>query len=432
MNFYIVTFGCKVNQYDSEAVSALLVEAGYASVQTVFDADIVIFNSCAVTSESHRKLRKSLNFVKKNNKNAIIVIMGCIPQAFPKMEDCFKDVDIFIGNSNKNDLVDIIRNFIKNRERIVSIEPHKTELEDFSVSKFSERTRAFVKIEDGCNRFCSYCIIPYARGEIRSKPIDKILSEVRTFGKNSYKEVTFVGINLSSYGIDIGSRLCDVVKATTLIPEIRRIRLGSLEPDLVTEKFLINLAENHKFCPHFHISLQSGSNRILKSMKRRYTAEDYLNIVNKINKWFKSPTITTDLIVGFPGETQEDFNLSIKMLEKVGFLKVHVFPYSARSGTLAADMPDQIPKHLKLLRVKQAIAEAQRQTQKVLEKFLGENLPVLYEKSKNEAYYEGYTPNYILVKVKSEKDIRGEIIDTYIDKCENGYCIGRLYKDSCL
>ncbi len=426
MKFCIITFGCKVNQYDSEAVSELLIKAGYDKVDNIFGADIVIFNSCAVTSESLRKLKKSLNFVKKNNINAILVIMGCVPQAFPKVENDFKDVDILIGNSNKNRLVDILQNFIKAHQKIISINSERADFSNFSISRFSERTRAFLKIEDGCNRFCSYCIIPYARGEITSKPIDEILCEVKKLGKNGYKEVTFVGINLSSFGIDIGLKLCDVVKAVSSVSDIKRIRLGSLEPDLVNEELLVNLSKNPKFCPQFHLALQSGSNRILKSMRRRYTREDYLDIVNKINRLFKNPTITTDLIVGFPGETEEDFKDSIKMIKKVGFLKAHVFPYSVRSGTLAADMPYQIPKDLKILRVKQAIAESQKQTKNVLTGFLGKCFPVLYESSQNDIYYEGYTPNYILVKVKSDKDIRGEIIDTYIDSCEDGYCIGHL------
>lgn len=426
MKVCIVTFGCKVNQYDSEAVLEMLTEEGYIKVNTIFEADIVIFNSCAVTAESVKKLKKSLNFVRNNNKNAIVVLMGCVPQAFPEFRDSFKNVDIFIGNSNKNKIGEILKNFIEQRKRIVCVEPFGSVSENFFVSEFSDRTRAFLKIEDGCNRFCSYCIIPYARGKIRSKPINEIISEVYTLAKNGYKEITFVGINLSSYGIDIGTNLDEILKMVALVPGIERIRLGSLEPDLVTEEFLIKLSENPKFCPQFHLSLQSGSNKILKSMHRLYTKEDYINITKKIAMLFKNSTITTDLIVGFPGESEEDFNDSIEMIKKIGFLKVHVFPYSARSGTLAAGMPNQIPKNVKLLRVKKAIAEAERQKGIILNNFIGKRLSVLYENTKQGKWYEGYTSNYILVKAVSDTDIRGKIIDTYIESCEKNYCIGKL------
>ena len=374
MKAFIITFGCKVNQYDSEVALTLLNKAGYGKAESIYNADIVIVNSCAVTQESVKKLKKSLNFVKKKNPNGIILLMGCVPQAFPESEGEFKNVDIFIGNSNKYNLVPIIEKFIKNRQRLVNVEKYNSGICSSLVHEFSKRTRAFIKIEDGCNRFCSYCIIPYARGRVRSKTIDNILFEVKGLADNGYKEINLVGINLSSYGLDLGTNLSDVINKISEIQGIERIRLGSLEPDLVTEKFLREISKNEKFCPQFHLSLQSGSNKILKAMHRLYTREDYINIVEKIRSMFKNATITTDLIVGFPGETENEFEESIDIIKKIKFLKIHIFPYSLRSGTVAAKMPGHIPKDIKNRRVKIAINEANNQTKLLLNNFLNKKL----------------------------------------------------------
>ncbi len=426
MKVSVVTFGCKVNQYDSESVLNLLTESGYTRAKSSKEADIVIFNSCAVTAESSRKLKKSLNSVKKVNRRAVIVMMGCLSQAFPGIEKDFEDVDIFLGNSNKNKVVSLISDYFKSKTRVISVAPSQACFPEVSISKFSDRTRAFIKIQDGCDRFCSYCIIPYARGRVRSRSVGGIVSEVERLAANGYKEVTLVGINLSSYGLDSGEKLDDLVGELALISGLERIRLGSLEPDLVTDEFLSNLSKNLKFCPQFHLSLQSGSNKVLKDMRRLYTREEYISLVERIRKLFRNSTITTDLIVGFPGETDQDFESSIKMLKMINFLKVHVFPYSAREGTLAAKMKNQISKDVKSERVKLAIQEANRQTDKILSSFVGSVFQVLYENAKENGIYEGYTQNYVLVKTKSIKNISGKIVSTRIKSYINGCCIGEI------
>ena len=424
MKVYIITFGCKVNQYDSEAVLELLIRSGFTQAENVSNADIVILNSCAVTSESVRKLKKTVNYIKSNNPKCITVLMGCIPQAFPGMDEEFSAFDITIGNYNKANLVSYISEFTDKKEHIVDIIPRSIDFDDLSIEKFSAHTRAFLKIEDGCNRFCSYCIIPYARGRVRSKSIDDIKREVENLVKNGYKEIILVGINLSSYGTDLGLSLYDAINAAHSIDGVQRIRLGSLEPDLIQEDFLNKLSKKEKFCHHFHLSLQSGSNKVLKSMRRLYTREEYINTVRHIRRMFEDATITTDIIVGFPGESESDFLDSIDIIKEVNFLKVHIFPYSERRGTLASKMPDKISNQIKSLRVRLMKKEVSKQTSKVLHSFTGETLSVLYEKIDNEGFYEGYSDNYILVKTKSDTDIRGKIVKTHIKSNTETYCVG--------
>lgn len=427
MKVYIITFGCKVNQYESEAILEMLIKNGYTKSDNLAESDIVILNSCTVTAESDRKLRQTIHKVKKLNPLCITVLIGCMPQAFPDKAEGFEDIDIIIGNSNKSELISYINNFIKSRKKIVNIVDYNSfDFSSLPIATFSDRTRAFLKIEDGCNKFCSYCIIPYSRGRVRSKPIKEIYEESATLAKNGYKEISLVGINLCAFGEDINSSLSEAIDIISKVSGIERIRLGSLEPDLLTDEFLIKLSKNKKFCPHFHLSIQSGSNKILKAMRRCYTREFYLEIVRKIRNIFCDATITTDMMVGFPGESDEDFDESLDIIRKVNFLKVHVFPYSVRPGTLAGNMKNQIPNDIKSLRVRIAINEANRQTKNILGEYIGKTVNVLYESAKGNVFYEGYTSNYILVRARSLFDVKGKILPTFINESFNDYCQGNI------
>ncbi len=428
MKFNIVTFGCKVNYYESESMNQMMLESGYELSESFTDSDIVIINSCTVTAESDRKIRQLINKVKRNNKNCIVVLAGCIPQAFPQRFDYFNDVDIVIGNSNKNKISKMISNFIKNKNKLIDIKNYdnNSKFENLSVNKFQGHTRAFMKIEDGCNRFCSYCIIPYSRGRVRSRKIEDIIDEAKKLSNNGYKEIVLVGINLSCYGSDIGKNLCDAVEAVCNIDGIERVRLGSLEPELINLDVIRRLSNQKKFCPQFHLSLQSGCNKTLKDMNRHYSSEEYFKITEMIRKSFKDAMITTDVMVGFPGETEEDFNESVDFVSKVRFLKVHVFPYSVRPGTRAAKFNNQVDNSVKKQRAKKMIEITNEISKKIISENINRIYQVLYERCIGNNVYEGYTNNYILIKTYSEENIKGKILDTRILSQENEYCKGEI------
>lgn len=432
MKVYILTFGCKVNHYESDAIYQLLDKTEYIKSNNEQEADIIIFNSCAVTSESNRKLRQCINRIKKINPKCITMLIGCIPQAFPDRLDQFDDIDIILGNFNKNNLNIYLYEFLKDQQKIKIRDIKKynqPNFEKFPLVCCSERTRAFLKIEDGCNRYCSYCIIPYARGSIRSKTISDIYFEAHQLAYNGYKEIVLVGINLASYGIDINSNLQKAVNVLCEIKGIERIRLGSLEPDMINDNMILEFYNlGKKFCHQFHLPLQSGSDKVLKSMRRRYSVSNYIEVVSKIRNKFEDAEITTDIMVGFPGESEEDFNKSLKIIKQVGFLKVHVFPYSPRPGTVAAQMKNQITKNIKSSRVKTIIKEGKRQSQIVLNKYIGKCVYVLYESRKQGDFFEGYTSNYLLVVSKSSDNIKGKILLTLIEKCEEEVCVGKIIK----
>lgn len=418
MTFNILTFGCKVNQCESEDIRVAMEKSGFKYCEKFSESDIVIVNSCAVTSESVRKARQTIHRIKSKNSACILVLTGCVAQAEPHESGNIEDVDIIIGNSNKNEVPEIINKYLNNKARIFEVNPI------FKIDKFQEevknyaphRSRAFLKIEDGCNRFCSYCIIPYARGKVRSKPVEAILSDVQALAYNGYKEVVLVGINLSSYGMDINKNLADAVEAVCNVDGIERVRLSSLEPDLMSDDILIRLSKQPKLCHQFHLALQSGSDKILKDMRRKYSASEYLETVDKIKKIFPSATFTTDLMVGFPGETEKDFDNSLKIIEKVGFLKVHVFPYSVRPGTMAEKFDNHVPKSVKTERVHKVIDKSREIGEKVLKSFVGKTCSVLYETIDEDGYYEGYTKEYLPIKTRSDIDLRGRIIPTVMGK----------------
>ena len=429
MNFSIITFGCKVNQCESDNIRFSMIKNGYELSENIQNADIIIINSCTVTAESDRKLRQTINRIKKTNPSGIIVLTGCMPQAFPEKAKKLLGIDIVIGNSEKHEMVSVLKNYLRNKVKIFEINNINNvfKFEKATFDSRLQRSRAFLKIEDGCDRFCSYCIIPYARGRVRSKNLEEIKKDIFNLSANGYKEIVLVGINLFSYGKDINSDICEAVKVVAENPDIKRIRLGSLEPDLVSDEIIEKLSCEKKLCPQFHLSLQSGSDKILKSMRRRYTSEEYLKLIKKLRDEFPDATFTTDLMVGFPGETENDFEKSLEIIEKTEFLKVHVFPYSRRPGTLADKYLGQISKNVKTERVKKAIEFSEKISKMVLSKFIGKTLDVLFETKDENGFYEGYTSNYIYVKVKSDKDLIGNIERVELLKIDKNFCIGMLH-----
>ena len=427
MTFNIVTLGCKVNQYESELMYEYMCDAGFLPVDD-YSADVVVINTCTVTHTSDSKNRKVINRVRRENKDAIIVLCGCMPQAFADNTELFRDCDVVLGNVCRRDLVPAVKEFMSTRKQIINIAEHVIEekFEDMKVSKFLDRTRAFVKIEDGCNRFCSYCIIPYARGRVRSKSLETLREEVCVLAQKGYNEIVLVGINLSAYGQDIGTTLSDAVECVCEIDGIKRVRLSSLEPELMTEDVLERLAKQEKFCPHFHLSLQSGCTETLSRMHRHYTSDEYAQIVANIRRIFTNPSITTDIMVGFAGESEEEFLSSLNFSDIIAFAKVHVFSYSRRKGTLADKMPDQVPENIKNIRSKLMIEHTDIKRKEFLATQVGLTEDVLFEIKNRKDFYEGYTKNYTPVYVKSDIDIIGKILPVNITESYDDYCIGEL------
>lgn len=419
MNFTIETLGCKVNQYESEVMLEDLEKEGFKYVSLPEKADILIINSCTVTAVSDKKMRQLIHKSKRENPNSIVVLTGCMPQAFPEKALELDGVDILLGNSNRDKLVEYLKAFEKKHEKIISIKAHKDKKsfeKNQRVSKFKDRTRAFVKIEDGCNRFCSYCIIPYARGRVRSKGLSELKEELLTLSQNNYKEIILTGINLCAYGSDLDMNLYDAVKVACDIEGIERVRLGSLEPYYLTPEIINKLSKLPQFCPQFHISLQSGCDATLLRMNRHYTTNDYMKIVCNIRENFENPSITTDIMVGFAGETNEEFNESKSFIESVGFAKIHVFPYSKRPQTKAYDFNNHVSNSIKFNRAKEMRNIAKKLRNKFLISQIGRNEKVLFETKHDNILYEGYTKNYTPVMIKSDKDITGKICEVLLDK----------------
>ena len=428
MKIFIITLGCKVNQYESQAILEQFYAAGYTKAESFKEADVVVVNSCTVTLESDKKVKKVLNRVRKENASAITVLTGCFPQAFPLQMSSIEQADIILGNENKFKILDYIKEFLKSKKKIIEITKftNKSKFKITPISDFCERTRAFLKIEDGCNRFCSYCIIPYARGPVRSKPLEEILIETKKLAQKGYKEIVLVGINLSAYGTDIGFNLCDAVEKVCLVNGIERVRLGSLEPEQMDEDTIKRLSVQEKLCPQFHLSLQSGCDATLKRMNRHYTSDEYLKIVKNLRKYFKNAAITTDVMVGFAGETDEDFEQSLDFVKKVEFSKVHVFAYSVRTGTRAAKFEEQVHPELKKKRSQIMIDETNDLRTKFLNSQIGKLEPVLYEKCDKNGFFEGYTSNYTPVKIKTDLDLHSKIILTRLISAAPEFCWGEL------
>lgn len=425
MKIAFYTLGCKVNQYESQAMAEKMSSNGYEIVSHGEPADIYVINSCTVTAESDRKTRQAVRRFKKNHPESIIVLTGCMPQAFPDDANALEQADIVIGNRNNNLLFDKIEEFLKSGQRIVNIEQHQSgdKFCGDTISGFGDRTRANVKIEDGCNRFCSYCVIPYARGRVRSKPLDELRKELQSLSDAGFAEIVLVGINLSAYGQDTGKSICDAVELASQFG-FSRIRLGSLEPDHITDEVIKRLSSIDKFCPQFHISLQSGCDNTLKSMNRHYTADEYYELCQKLRNSFPDTTLTTDIMVGFPGETQEDFEASVEFAKKVGFEKAHIFPYSPREGTRAAKMP-QLTRSVKENRSRIMIEETEKIRREFLKSQIGKCVDVLFETRHENGFSEGYTKNYTPVKVCRIVNCN-EIKKVRITGTDGDFCTGEI------
>lgn len=407
--------GCKVNAYETEAMQEMLEQNGYEIVPFAEGADVYVINTCTVTNMADRKSRQMLHRARKMNPNAVVVAAGCYVQAKgAEADDC---IDIIIGNNKKKDLIEILdTHFAEVEKQEMQVEmidiAHTKEYEEMHLSRQAEHTRANVKVQDGCNQFCSYCIIPYARGRVRSRKMDDVLNEVRTLAENGYQEIVLTGIHLSSYGVDTGETLLGLIQAVHEIDGILRIRLGSLEPRIITREFAEAIASLPKMCPHFHLSLQSGCNATLKRMNRRYTAEEYYEKCELLREVFDHPALTTDVIVGFPGETEDEFEESKAFLEKVNFYETHVFKYSRRQGTKAAEMKDQIPEQIKTER-SNILIQLGKQNKKVYEeRLIGQNVEVLMEEEiqrNGEVWQVGHTKEYVKVGRKTEENLTNRL-----------------------
>ena len=422
------TLGCKVNQYETEAMSSLFKQRGYEIASFDDVCDIYIINTCTVTGEGERKSRQMIRRAHSANPQSIIVVTGCMSQVSPEKVAQIEGVSIVMGTSERSLIVDTVEDYIReNKKHQISDIMKKRDYEEMQISSYEEKTRAFVKIEDGCTEFCTYCIIPYARGPVRSRSPESITKEVRELAKNGYREIVLTGIHIGSYGKDLKDKtLLDAIKAVNEVEDIKRIRLGSVEPRVLTKDFIEEISKMPKVCDHFHISLQSGCNRTLKAMNRKYTAEEYKEAVENLRKAYKNPAITTDIIAGFPGETQEDFEESYEFMKEISFSEAHIFPYSARKGTKAADFPNQLEKKVKNERAKKMIELSKKLHNDYLSEFIGETKEVLFERKAKDGLFEGHMSNYICVKVKSDEDISHKFRNVKITSVEDGVAIGEL------
>ena len=429
-----LSLGCKVNSYETEAMRGMFEQAGYTTVDFKDIADVYVVNTCTVTNIADRKSRQMLHQAKKRNPEAVIAAVGCYVQA--SEEELIKDtaVDLVVGNNRKSDIVTMVeRYFLNNRkEELVTDIDAQQEYEEFKVSSTLEKTRAFIKIQDGCNRFCSYCIIPYVRGRVRSREEQDILSEITSLAEKGYKEIVLTGIHISSYGTDRQvdkanhkeQPLAELIIKVSRIPGIERIRVGSLEPRIITEDFVRSIAGVKQFCPHFHLSLQSGSDSVLLRMNRRYTAEEYYEKVLLLREYYSNPSFTTDVIVGFPGETEKEFEETYEFVKKIGFSHIHVFKFSKREGTKAAGMPDQLPEELKHQRSNKLIALAEQMSMEYKSKFMGRIEKILVEVEitvDGTTYQTGHNERYLKLAVKSDEEltnkvITAEVVDTLTEE----------------
>lgn len=409
--------GCKVNAYETEAMQHLLEEAGYEIVPFTQKADVYVINTCSVTNMADRKSRQMLHKAKKNNPDSIVVAAGCYVQTSEKEVLNDLSVDIVIGNDRKHDLVRLLEEYSLDsvNDTVDDINDGKHDFEELFIDQTKEHTRAFIKVQDGCNQFCSYCIIPYARGRVRSRRFENVIAEVERLAANGFKEVVLTGIHLSSYGVDFeeATGLLELIQAVNAVKGIERIRLGSLEPKIVTEHFASELSKLDKICPHFHLSLQSGCDATLKRMNRKYTTKEYERGCELLRKYFVRPAITTDVIVGFPGETEEEFEQTKAYLEHIHFYEMHIFKYSKRKGTRAAVMPDQIDEQIKAVRSEKLIALGHDMSKEFRKFYIGKNEEVLFEEKAvigDKEYFVGYTKEYVKVAKKTDENLENQIV----------------------
>ncbi|RGC79477.1 tRNA (N(6)-L-threonylcarbamoyladenosine(37)-C(2))-methylthiotransferase MtaB [Lachnospiraceae bacterium AM25-17] len=421
--------GCKVNAYETEAMQELLEQNGYEIVPFQEGADIYIINTCTVTNMADRKSRQMIHRAKKMNPDAIVVAAGCYVQAQENSDKIDECIDIVIGNNKKQNLIEILEEYEQKRkeadgvfvqQEVIDIN-HTKEYEELHLTKTAEHTRAYIKVQDGCNQFCTYCIIPYMRGRVRSRRKEEVVEEVSALAANGYKEVVLTGIHLSSYGVDFEEKetLLSLIQAVHAIEGIERIRLGSLEPRIITEEFASALSALPKICPHFHLSLQSGCEETLKRMNRRYSAEEYFEKCMLLRKYFENPALTTDIIVGFPGETEEEFEESRAFVEKVNFYETHIFKYSKRQGTKAAVMPNQVPEPEKTKRSNTLLALDERNRKAYEEQFSGKETEIFVEEQMEKdgkTYWIGHTKEYIRLAILSDENLSGRLLRVTVGK----------------
>ncbi len=428
------TLGCKVNQYETESMAEAFEKKGYEIVDYSEFANIYIINTCTVTNMSDRKSRQMIRKALNCNKKAFIAVVGCYSQIAPRKLLDLENVKLVIGTNNRSKIVELVEDAINKGEKINAVTDimEVEEYEEMRVRQYKNRTRAFVKIQEGCEQYCSYCIIPYTRGHIRSRSMNSILLEVEELANNGFMEIVLTGIHIGSYGKDIsGAGLIDIIEKIHEIDGIKRIRMSSLEPKTLDDNFICRLSNLEKLCPHFHLSLQSGCDETLKRMNRKYTTDEYKKVVNKLRSVFQDVSITTDIIVGFPGETDDEFNKTLKFIEDISFSSMHIFKYSPRTGTPAARYPNQISKKIKEIRSKKVFQLAKDNEQKFLEGFINKKLSVLFEQEQkhNKYHYEGLTHNYIRVVAEEKDNICGKLFNVIITEVKEDHVKGKIIKE---
>ena len=431
MKVCFFTLGCKVNQQETAAMINIFKKAGYEVVQGDAAADVYVVNSCTVTLNGDRKSIQWIRRARRQNPEAVIALCGCMPQAFPLKAIDVEEADIIIGSKGKGEILNLVNQFKENKERHIDIVPHseRDKFEELASETDALHTRAFLKIQDGCNRECAYCIIPKARGRVRSRPVDSIVAEAKKMAAAGHKEIVLTGVNISCYGQDLGNNVCDAIEAVAEIEDVKRVRLGSLELDLFTDEMLVRMSKVKKFCPHFHLSLQSGSDKTLKNMNRLYDTQLYTDMMNRLRELFDKPSFTTDIIVGFPGETYEDFKETLSLVKEVEFSSLFTFIYSPRNNTPAALMPDPISREEKgkwfdeLLRVQEEIAEKNK------ENYIGKTFRVLCDgKTDTDGFMKGHTNGTVSVEFEADESYLGKFVDVRIDSYKNAY-MGTLLKN---
>ncbi|WP_281063534.1 tRNA (N(6)-L-threonylcarbamoyladenosine(37)-C(2))-methylthiotransferase MtaB [Clostridium algifaecis] len=428
------TLGCRVNQYETEAMVEKFIKEGYENVDFDSTADVYVINTCTVTNMGDKKSRQMIHRARRKNENSIIAVVGCYSQISPDKVSNIEGVDVVLGTRNKGDIVYWVNRAAAEKKKIVEVNKVLKDnvFENLNIDEYQHRTRAFLKIQDGCNRFCSYCLIPFARGAVCSKDPNKVIEEVKKLAKNKFQEIILSGIHIASYGSDLDGNwnLLRILQEVDNIDGVNRIRIGSIDPQFFTTETIEKISHLKKLCPHFHLSLQSGCDKTLKRMNRRYTTAQYENILKELRENIKNVAITTDVIVGFPGETDEEFNDTYEFLKRIKLSKMHIFKYSKRDGTKAAAMKDQIDGKIKEYRSSKLIDLDKILEKQFINKFLGNNMNVLYEQKFNneDDRYEGYTSNYIKVVTRSQKNLQGKIFKTEILTAKDGYAEGKLYR----
>ena len=426
-----LTLGCKVNQYETNGMIQSFQNNGYDICEFDSSADIYVINTCTVTNMSDRKSRQMLRQAKKNNKESIVVAVGCYVQVAKDEIEKIPEIDLVLGTNEKTNIVKYVEEYINEKEKLDKIDDvmQNKEYGDFGSVTYTEKTRAVIKVQDGCDRFCSYCIIPYARGRVRSRNPESVIKEIKEIALKGIKEVVITGIHVASYGIDFKEqniRLIDLLEEINKIEGLKRIRLGSLEPNIITDEFVERLKKLDKICDHFHLSLQSGCNDTLKRMNRKYTTDDFEKVVTRLRNAFPNVALTTDIIVGFPGETEEEFDTTYKYLEKIKFYQMHVFKYSQRKGTRAAVMHNQIDGKIKEERSRKLLKLSNENEKDFINRYVDRETEVLFEQKDGE-YIKGHTSNYIIVKVKG-KNIENKVIKVKIISEENLELVGKIMK----